>query len=110
MKHEITERLIKHYEDCVQELKEKYTDCDPLDLKIYLIRNSISTGICRCASTKFNYHDFYNFFKFLKGEYIYGVPIENIKSLDRVIECLQFRIDYLKNMKEQEILKAFEKI
>jgi len=99
---EIQQKLLDHYEDCLNRLPKTYLwFINRKKIKPFLIRNFISCGVCVCINNIFEYE--------APTKWIYDVPCKHLQrywykppreatSRKEVVECLQYRIDILKQL------------
>ena len=101
MKEELRSLLIDHYEECISIVRQQENS-----LMAYSICREYSThfGFCYCARMVFGYEDISIDFYIYKtpSSVIYSMPLfvkfSEKESFEKIIECLQFRVNYLKNL------------
>ena len=104
MTQNLADKLILHYENTIDKIKETPDETELL----YDILNETYTenGICRCSSHKFGillHKDEWIKLKvkeiIIYGQYVYDIPID-FDYKEKIINCLQIRVDILKTFKE----------
>lgn len=99
-KQEILNKLIPHYEKCIEELKN-----DEKEAMFYLFINRINKGVCKAISDLFGIRYYsHNMPDWIKRNYMKGrawwamTPSYELvnKGLDACIESLQIRVDIMK--------------